>query len=70
MGFEKFLEKAVDIFTGFSCERFQEISADFPQNNYLGGGPTQNWADRFPSFDFYLIERTDGQTDKQSMFID
>ena len=47
MGNEKFLGKAVDIFTGFSCERFlgisadsQErfmgISADFPQNCYLG----------------------------------
>jgi len=47
MGYEKFLRIAVDIFTGFSCERFlgnsgdsQErflgISADFPQNCYLG----------------------------------
>ena len=47
MGYEKFLGKAVDIFTGFSCERFlgisadseerfMGISADFPQNCYLG----------------------------------
>ena len=56
MGYKKFLEpgsldflrSAVDIFTGFSCERFLEISADsqiprflgistdFPQNCYLG----------------------------------
>jgi len=48
MGFEKFLGKAVNIFTGFSCERFLGISADsqerflgifadYPQNCYLGG---------------------------------
>jgi len=47
MGYEKFLGKAVDIFTGFSCERFLGISADsqerflgissdFPQNCFLG----------------------------------
>ena len=36
MGYEKFLGKAFDIFTGFSCERFLGISADFPQNCYLG----------------------------------
>jgi len=30
MGYEKFLGKAVDFFTGFSCERFLGISADFP----------------------------------------
>ena len=28
MGYEKFLGKAVDIFTGFSCERFLRIFAD------------------------------------------
>jgi hypothetical protein len=39
MGYEKFLGKAVDIFTGFSCERFLGISADFPQNCYLGRNP-------------------------------
>ena len=36
MGYEKFLGKDVDIFTRFSCERFMGISADFPQNCYLG----------------------------------
>ena len=30
------LEIPVDIFTGFSYERFLGISADFPQNCYLG----------------------------------
>ena len=47
MGYEKFLGIAINIFTGFSCERFLGISADsqerflgictdFPQNCYLG----------------------------------
>jgi len=47
MGYEKFLGTAVEIFTRFSCERFLGISAesqkrflgisaDFPQNCYLG----------------------------------
>jgi len=35
-GYEKFLEIAVNIFTGFSCERFLGISNDFLQNCYLG----------------------------------
>ena len=35
MSYEKFLGKDVDIFTGFSCERFLGISADFLQNCYL-----------------------------------
>ena len=46
MGWKKFLGISDDIFTRFSCERFQGISADipgkdsgfpdFPQNCYLG----------------------------------
>ena len=36
MGYEKFLGKTVDVLTGFSSERFLGISADFPQNCYLG----------------------------------
>ena len=36
MGDEKFPGIAVDIFNGFSRETFLGISADFPQNCYLG----------------------------------
>jgi hypothetical protein len=50
--YKKFLGISVDIFSGFSCERFLgisedswerflEISADFPQNCYLG--PNITW---------------------------
>ena len=53
MGYKKFLGPGssewvtripgtVDIFTGFSCERFLGISADFPQNCYLGYGKSLN----------------------------
>jgi len=34
MGYKKFLRIAVDIFTGFSCERFLGISAD-SQERYI-----------------------------------
>ena len=43
MGYEKFMEKAFEIFTGFSCERFLGISADFLQNCYLG---SKSWKRR------------------------
>jgi len=68
MGFEKFLEKAVDIFTGFSCERFQEISADFPQNNYFGAGPTQKLGRSVPQF-LLLFDRADRRTNRQAKYV-
>ena len=36
MGYEKFPGITVDIFNEFSRETFLGISADFPQNYYLG----------------------------------
>ena len=41
MGYKKFLGKAVDIFTGFSCERFLGISSD-SQERFLGIYPARS----------------------------